>query len=469
MLTFLDSFKKLLETITKISIPPTFVARTLFMFTSNIVYGMSFITNVKFIDSSFINLNNLDYSQKVYVCENDINNFVLCLSIISLKLLNQDLKSNYLNLFFINDLETEIINSKEYQIFLNENNNLIESLSTKIKEYYEFRNNDNWKDSNNNIDLPNGDLRIDPFLPMDFKKIQDYKSWCPLKDQKMIGSSWGRVPGLIDKSDFDYLEYELIESYKQINIESEAKQVLVNSLILTDEQKCIAEFWAGIGNSVTPPGFWNLFMVCCFRNSNNNNYLEQVSKFYELNCGLFQVSLVIWNIKYKCLQARPIQTIKYLFPNEEIDYYFGNTLAKNWLPYQESRLWTPPFPDYLSGHSGFSSTGAYFLTKFFGSDISKENIIINSEELKLLSPIFKNFAGNQMDLSQIVFEKNCSNIESGTPNEQIYLKFNTWEEMAESAGMSRIYGGIHYISSNLISLDVGKKVSLLINNKFNCV
>ena len=466
MTIFLDILTKLLETITKISIPPTFIARTLFMFTSNIVYGMSFISDIKFIDSYFVNQNNLNLQEKICVSKSDTNNFVIYFSILSLKLLNQDLKSNYLELFILNELE--IINCKEYQIFLNENNKLIESLSIKIIEYYEFRNNDGWKDSNKSIDLPNGDYRINPDQPIDLEKIQDYKSWCPIEKQIMIGSSWGKVPGLINQSDFDFIESELIELFKEIDLESESKQVLVTSLNLTLEQKCIAEFWAGIGNSVSPPGFWNIFMLCCSKKSNNFNYLEQVSRFYELNCGLFQISLVIWNIKYKCLQARPIQTIRFLFPNVEFDYYFGNGLGKTWLPYQESRLWTPPFPDYLSGHSGFSSTGAYFITKFFGSDISELNVTINSEELKLLSPLFKNFVGKPMYLSQIIIESNSSSIETNILSEQVYLKFNTWDEMAESAGMSRIYGGIHYISSNLISLDVGKKVSLLVNNKFNC-
>ena len=46
----------------------------------------------------------------------------------------------------------------------------------------------------------------------------------------MIGSSWSRVPGLIEKSDFDNIESELIELYKEIDLESESKQVLVTSL-----------------------------------------------------------------------------------------------------------------------------------------------------------------------------------------------------------------------------------------------
>ncbi len=52
------------------------------------------------------------------------------------------------------------------------------------------------------------------------------------------------------------------------------------------------------------------------------------------------------------------------------------------------------------------------------------------------------------------------------PSEQIYLRFNTSDDITESVDISRIYGGIHYMSSNLITLDAGNIISLLINNKF---
>ena len=40
----------------------------------------------------------------------------------------------------------------------------------------------------------------------------------------------------------------------------------------------------------------------------------------------------------------------------------------NWEPYQAITVVTPPFPEYLSGHSIFSATGAEILKRFTGSD-----------------------------------------------------------------------------------------------------
>jgi hypothetical protein len=40
----------------------------------------------------------------------------------------------------------------------------------------------------------------------------------------------------------------------------------------------------------------------------------------------------------------------------------------SWIPYQELRVVTPPFPEYVSGHSTFSAAGAQVITTFIGSN-----------------------------------------------------------------------------------------------------
>jgi hypothetical protein len=39
-----------------------------------------------------------------------------------------------------------------------------------------------------------------------------------------------------------------------------------------------------------------------------------------------------------------------------------------WIPYQLSTFPTPPFPEFISGHSAFSAAGATVLRVFTGSD-----------------------------------------------------------------------------------------------------
>jgi len=464
MYTLIELVKKLLYTITTLSLSPPNIARFLYMFFSNVKYGMKFVSNIQtdFID----NYNLPSQEEKFKVCGCKISDLIIFLSLHSLKLINQDLDSKYLNDFLTIDVPNQIELEPKYKKFVFEYNDKLIFLTQKIDEYYNYINMDGWIGSNNGIQLQNGDYKINPMEPIDLEKISNPISWCPLVGQKMIGSLYSNVTGLIDKEIFTQLEAKLVEIYSKIDIASETAKVLDISLNLTQEQKCIAEFWAGIGGSVAPPGFWNMFLLCYFNSNFQNDYLKQMKYFYELNCGLFEVACVIWNIKYKCEQARPIQTIRIYYPDVELDYYFGKSVGKLWLPYQESILWTPPFCDFVSGHSGFSSIGAFFMTKFFGSNLNTLNIKLSSEELKMLSPLYKNYSGAPIDLELIVVEPACSNIQPNMPSEQVYLKFNTWDELALSAGSSRIYGGIHYPSSNEYGLWVGNEVAKIINDKF---
>jgi len=74
----------------------------------------------------------------------------------------------------------------------------------------------------------------------------------------------------------------------------------------------------------------------------------------------------------------------------------------------------------------------------------------------MLSPVFKNMDISKMNITNIVIPAKSSQIVANTPLKPIILKFDTWTEMAESAGISRIYGGIHYPSSNKLALKTGK-------------
>jgi membrane-associated phospholipid phosphatase len=77
-------------------------------------------------------------------------------------------------------------------------------------------------------------------------------------------------------------------------------------------------------------------------------------------------------------------------------------------PEWEPLLPTPNFPAYVSGHSTFSAAGAEILAHFF-------------------------------------------------PKRAAHLR-----RLAEEAGMSRIYGGIHYRSDNVVGLDMGRQIARLV-------
>jgi hypothetical protein len=94
-----------------------------------------------------------------------------------------------------------------------------------------------------------------------------------------------------------------------------------------------------------------------------------------------------------------------------------------WLPYQPSTFPTPPFPEYISGHSAFSAAGADILRRFTGSDMF----------------------GNSVTLAP-----GTSVVEPGTvPATPVTLTWPTFTSAANQAGISRRYGGIHFTDGDL--------------------
>ena len=83
----------------------------------------------------------------------------------------------------------------------------------------------------------------------------------------------------------------------------------------------------------------------------------------------------------------------------------------------------------------------------------------------MLSPLFNNYPQKLYNLDKITINKDSSNIQKNVPKNNIVLNFSNWNFMAENAGVSRIYGGIHIQSSNLCGLYTGKFVSHYILKK----
>jgi hypothetical protein len=91
-----------------------------------------------------------------------------------------------------------------------------------------------------------------------------------------------------------------------------------------------------------------------------------------------------------------------------------------WFPYQRRSFVTPAFPGYVSGHSTFSRAGAEVLTRLTGS------------------PYFPGGLGEYRAAahSYLVFEDG--------PSVDVVLQWATYQDAADQAGQSRVYGGIHH-------------------------
>lgn len=347
----------------------------------------------------------------------------------------------------------------QYDSNIEVNDSCFDSFNEAIKvinEYFETRKSDGWND-NTPIDLPNGEQRVIPHREQDFSKFNDKLKWTPIYGYNPLGANWGKVRGVISQDKRN----EIINIFDELHKSAEKKmpeeiiQVLNVSQELTDEQKMIAEFWAGGPGTCTPPGMFDLFLTCYFAN-NNTDISTQFAIYQKLGIGLFEASIIAWELKYKYFQARPIQTIRHYFSDTNINHHYGQVKGKYWCPYQSLSFITPPFPDTPSGHSIFSKVASVIISKCLSDDIiDNKNIQIPISLLKLISPIFKDIKTNAY-LHNIPIFSNTSEICNVLPKKNTYLKFKTWTELALQAGESRIFGGIHYPSSNTDSSKIGE-------------
>ncbi len=208
---------------------------------------------------------------------------------------------------------------------------------------------------------------------------------------------------------------------------------------LTNAQKAKAEYWADGPQSEFPPGHMATFAQALSRMRHDT--LDQDAKlFFALGNALMDASISAWNCKYLPEDnfVRPITAIRERYKNQQVTSWlgpgkgFGHVLGQNWQPYQALNVVTPPFPEYVSGHSTFSAAGRSVLLFFFGTD---------------------NFN------AKVTIPAGSSKIEPGTtPGKDVVLSWKTLTDAADEAGWSRRWGGIHFETGDMHGRALGKAV-----------
>jgi membrane-associated phospholipid phosphatase len=161
----------------------------------------------------------------------------------------------------------------------------------------------------------------------------------------------------------------------------------VNSL--TEEQKRIASFWNDGPGTFTPPGHWfEIALGLVEKDSINTPRTARI--FAYLGVVLMATGICVWDAKYAYWSLRPVTYIQ--------DY-----VDPRWTSF----IPTPPFPGYVSGHSGFSGGAGEMLGYAF-------------------------------------------------PQERAALR-----SKAAEAALSRLYGGIHTRADNEVGLAMGKLIGAL--------
>jgi hypothetical protein len=184
----------------------------------------------------------------------------------------------------------------------------------------------------------------------------------------------------------------------------------------------------------------------------------------DLGIHMFEGGRVTWRLKKMHMEARPIQEIRRRYTGQAIQSWNGIIDGAQWIPYQTANFVTPPFADFPSGHSHFSKGFALTMNKWFGNNIVKNTVFYDLETL--FCPMLKTNQTTQF--VDFMVNPGTSTVEPGvSPSTPLTLSFNTWDEMADSAGMSRLYGGIHALSAHNNSQTVAMEVDGYINSTWN--
>jgi hypothetical protein len=275
--------------------------------------------------------------------------------------------------------------------------------------------------------------------------ITDPNHWSPLqfsdgaggfKTPGYLAPQWGNVKPFALKSASQFRPIKPAKSPGPL-YKSQAEFIIRATAKLTDTQKAIAEYWADGPASETPPGHWNLHAK--FVSHRDSLPLDDDAKlFFALNNAELDASIAVWECKRFYDSERPITAIRFLKTGQTIPTWGGTpqnpatVSGENWKPFQPDTFLTPPFPEYCSGHSAFSAAAATILKLFTGNN---------------------NFGGSATVVA------GSSKVQPGTtPAADVTLSWPTFTAAANEAGISRIYGGIHFQQANVASQALGKKI-----------
>jgi hypothetical protein len=289
--------------------------------------------------------------------------------------------------------------------------------------------------------------------PPPVKPMKNIAKWQPQltnskNPQAFLTPHWGLVKpfGLKWGGQFRPSAPAAMGSYKY---EHQVKEMVNISACLTDEQKLIAEYWAGMHEDkfedaafLPDHGYWTVPPSQCCRivrylaRKEDFKTAAVIKVFFALSNALLDASIAAWDCKVHYDYGRPDSVIHELYDEKVFESWGGpcrgtvSMEGEGWCPYL---ITTPPFAEYVSGHSTFSRAMAEIINYFCGSNDYGESLIIPAKGSRI--------------------EPEC------TPSEEVTLYWDNLLEAANQAGNSRRYGGIHFEEGDLKGRELGKKVA----------
>jgi len=273
-------------------------------------------------------------------------------------------------------------------------------------------------------------------MPKFTVNTDDPSRWQPTPPAYMDGIEphWNKIrPFVIDSaSQFKPSPPPPFSMEKGTDFYNEVKEVYDISNEITkegdeSEEIAIAQFWdcnpyvsvtrghlMFATKKISPGAHW-IGIAKIASKMTNSDFNKTVYTYTKTSIAIADAFISCWDEKYRSNLIRPETLI-----NEHID--------ENWKPV----LQTPPFPEYTSGHSVVSGAAATALTDIFGDDFA--------------------FA----DDTEVAY---------GLP----IRSFASFNQAADEAAISRMYGGIHYRKAVDIGVKQGRDLGefVLDNLKMN--
>ena len=221
-------------------------------------------------------------------------------------------------------------------------------------------------------------------------------------------------------------------------LEQEVREVIELQANLTDAEKALVEFMRDGPQSVQQAGHWLKFAQDVSRRDAHT--LDEDVKMYFLNqVTAMDAFIASWDSKMYYDFARPYALVHEYYEGEIIKAWGGpgkgmmDMKGEQWRPYSPESFLCPPFPSYTSGHSTISGACAEALKLFTGDEHFGSEVKLVPGQLTEIDPKYY--------------------------GDTVVLKFPTFTETAEMAGISRVMGGYHIQADNIAGLELGRDVA----------
>jgi hypothetical protein len=226
-------------------------------------------------------------------------------------------------------------------------------------------------------------------------------------------------------------------------LKNEVKEVIDLQTNLTNEQKALVEFMRDGPKSVQQAGHWMIFAQnVSVRDKHTLD--EDVKMYFLVTAAAMDAFIACWDTKMTYDFARPFALIHEMYKGKKIKGWGGpekgmiEMKGEEWRPYSPETFVCPPFPSYVSGHSTVSGACSEVLRLFTGSDNFGEEVKRIPGELT----------------------------EPNKKGPEVTLKFTTFTETANMAGISRVLGGYHIQCENIEGLKLGRSVAAVVWKKY---